>query len=504
MQLRVEVKMLAVLGVVLLAAGASEGLDKCQLRKDLDKFLPANVLKHIKDLAKIVCRVEGMTGFNTSIITNFTKHWKENENVREKRQIRPARKQSSEESSEESSKELPKRPKPFFPSTTARPTTVSQGTIAQGTVAQGTVSQGTVSQGNVLQSNVSSSQDLNANISSTTSPGPRRVRSVKNHESGEVHSGHHIINGTAAPHHNYTSSASPGHGGHRNHGGRHRRFAHQSSKESGEDVHRFNNSNLTSSTGPQNNDSSSERGRRGRHERSLHEFHIDAKWSNEEPKGKHRDKPDEEHDDEPSEDSNDESDNESSEEHDDEPSEDSDDESDAESSEEHDEQDGDYSESVTFTPASSPLSGNTPSPSPFPPYRPNSFPNSYPPYGNNSLQTTSPHYGNNSFPIGGSGGRHARSTHEDEEVLWTLYGLFQLPGEIACISGSGPSLNLCNMSCENLLNQDISDDIVCLGTILSKSMTGGKNPEDIIEKIYSYLPKKQCTNIRDSLYFSGC
>lgn len=63
---------------------------------------------------------------------------------------------------------------------------------------------------------------------------------------------------------------------------------------------------------------------------------------------------------------------------------------------------------------------------------------------------------------GGKGGKGGRGTSESSEeesgeessenILWTLYGLFQLPDRIACTSGATPSLNLCNVTCDSKCN----------------------------------------------------
>ncbi|MCJ8748137.1 hypothetical protein PDJAM_G00161510 [Pangasius djambal] len=70
----------------------------------------------------------------------------------------------------------------------------------------------------------------------------------------------------------------------------------------------------------------------------------------------------------------------------------------------------------------------------------------------------------------GRKGRSAESSSKESEEgnTWTLYGLFQLPDRIACTSGLEPSLNICNMACDRLIDDNIRDDITCVETIINK------------------------------------
>ncbi|KAL6481816.1 hypothetical protein MHYP_G00098960 [Metynnis hypsauchen] len=120
--------------------------------------------------------------------------------------------------------------------------------------------------------------------------------------------------------------------------------------------------------------------------------------------------------------------------------------------------------------------------------------------------------GNDSLPRSGQGERHARAAHRSnsEETndleVWTLYGLFQLPGPVACNSGSGFSLNLCNMTCNSLLDSNIKNDISCLGTIINKLLPAGKKPvhdENAILKLFGF-DHKECKTAVNSHYFSHC
>ncbi|XP_017576180.1 uncharacterized protein LOC108441264 [Pygocentrus nattereri] len=110
------------------------------------------------------------------------------------------------------------------------------------------------------------------------------------------------------------------------------------------------------------------------------------------------------------------------------------------------------------------------------------------------------------------GQRHARaarrsnSGESNDPEEWTLYGLFQLPGPVACNSGSGFSLNLCNMTCNSLLDSNITNDISCLGTIINKLLPEGKKPthdEKAVLKLFGFV-HKECNTAVNSHYFSHC
>ncbi|KAL0202876.1 hypothetical protein M9458_000894 [Cirrhinus mrigala] len=54
-----------------------------------------------------------------------------------------------------------------------------------------------------------------------------------------------------------------------------------------------------------------------------------------------------------------------------------------------------------------------------------------------------------------------------QRLVWNLYGVFQLSDQVACDSGMKPSLNICNTSCTAFTDDDVTDDIACLSTIIS-------------------------------------
>ncbi|XP_077102013.1 uncharacterized protein LOC143753519 [Siphateles boraxobius] len=76
------------------------------------------------------------------------------------------------------------------------------------------------------------------------------------------------------------------------------------------------------------------------------------------------------------------------------------------------------------------------------------------------------------------------------KVFGQLYGLFQLSDQLACDSGMNASLNVCNMSCSALTDDDISNDIVCLKTLMNS--------------ILETLMVKECHSVVPSKYFADC
>ncbi|TRY92132.1 hypothetical protein DNTS_031448 [Danionella cerebrum] len=83
-----------------------------------------------------------------------------------------------------------------------------------------------------------------------------------------------------------------------------------------------------------------------------------------------------------------------------------------------------------------------------------------------------------------------------------FYGIFQLNDRVACDSGSGQSLNLCRINCNALLNDDITDDIACLKTLLNYAN---------IASAMAFPPQKsrkhfvdECLNVNPLRYFSVC
>ncbi|XP_076847950.1 uncharacterized protein LOC143493419 [Brachyhypopomus gauderio] len=80
-----------------------------------------------------------------------------------------------------------------------------------------------------------------------------------------------------------------------------------------------------------------------------------------------------------------------------------------------------------------------------------------------------------------------------------MYGLFQLPQSV-CSSEDQSSANLCNMTCNSLMDDDVNDDFSCLGKILS-------HPEEpFIEHVWEHFSAvlQECHSVDNSQYFSMC
>ncbi|KAL7845484.1 hypothetical protein AOLI_G00236760 [Acnodon oligacanthus] len=460
MQARLGVEMLAVLVVVSLAASGGEGLTKCELRQELTVTLPATVLDRIKnEMAKIVCNVELIAAFNTSAVTNITIHEKEHGS----RHARSASRMASEESSEN----VPSKPRPGFGSSTIRPTTSSQGNASSAgrahvarhvKSAYGSNSEESNESKDKQHKPVFGSSTIRPTTSSqgSTSSSKRRrvarhVKSARGSNSKESHANEHNkpqvgFNTSTSTAHPQSNCTGRGHDRH------HVRSAHESSsvesnEESSEKSIIPNSANINPPTDPHSNDSFPRGGHGGRHARSTH----------------------------------------------------------GSSSEESNEESSEESSEKSIIPNSANI---TP---PTDPHSNDSFPrgghggrHARSTHGSSSEESNEEsseesseddimHYfahiipptsskGNDSLPRRGQGERHARSTHRssseesNDPEVWTLYGLFQLPGPVACTSGSGFSLNLCNMTCNSLLNSNITDDISCLGTIINALLPAGKKP----------------------------
>ncbi|XP_073762372.1 uncharacterized protein isoform X2 [Danio rerio] len=83
----------------------------------------------------------------------------------------------------------------------------------------------------------------------------------------------------------------------------------------------------------------------------------------------------------------------------------------------------------------------------------------------------------------------SESSEEKQSLDTTLFGIFQLSNRVACNSGSGQSQNLCGIRCKALTDNDISNDIACLKTLLSMNQ---------------FVIVDECRNVNPAQYFSQC
>ncbi|CAM4471383.1 unnamed protein product [Leuciscus chuanchicus] len=96
--------------------------------------------------------------------------------------------------------------------------------------------------------------------------------------------------------------------------------------------------------------------------------------------------------------------------------------------------------------------------------------------------------------------------HEKQRPVRQLYGMFQLSDQLACDSGMMPSLNVCKMSCSALIDDDITDDIACLKTVIGSIKPKPKNSSDITLPLATLntILVKECRFVVPSRYFAEC
>ncbi|KAK6300324.1 hypothetical protein J4Q44_G00284220 [Coregonus suidteri] len=98
----------------------------------------------------------------------------------------------------------------------------------------------------------------------------------------------------------------------------------------------------------------------------------------------------------------------------------------------------------------------------------------------------------------------SKEDSSEEETMWTLYGLFQLSDHVICANGSTPSLNLCQMNCSALIDDDISDDLDCVETIKQTVESGPDEHKMALMRMFKLLLEKECVMTVASSYFTEC
>ncbi|KAK2818191.1 hypothetical protein Q7C36_022124 [Tachysurus vachellii] len=91
--------------------------------------------------------------------------------------------------------------------------------------------------------------------------------------------------------------------------------------------------------------------------------------------------------------------------------------------------------------------------------------------------------------------------------LWTLYGLFQLPDGIACTSSPPkPTLNFCNLSCNKLIDDDLTDDISCVQSIINSKIpiTGNKDEATRLLRTMKDMLMNSCPTLDYTNYLAEC
>nr|XP_033481100.1 alpha-lactalbumin [Epinephelus lanceolatus] len=90
--------------------------------------------------------------------------------------------------------------------------------------------------------------------------------------------------------------------------------------------------------------------------------------------------------------------------------------------------------------------------------------------------------------------------------VWTLYGLFQLSNHLVCHDGTTPSPNICSISCNDLVDDDISDDIDCLFTITGRLIERGFSDANSTElmRMVRLIFQDECRDENASDFFADC
>ncbi|XP_027872611.1 alpha-lactalbumin-like [Xiphophorus couchianus] len=105
----------------------------------------------------------------------------------------------------------------------------------------------------------------------------------------------------------------------------------------------------------------------------------------------------------------------------------------------------------------------------------------------------------------GKGKKNSKSSESNEDdVDVILYGLFHLPGNLVCSSTNSTSLNICGINCNKLTDDDISDDITCVVTLINELVTKGfmaKNSKELWNAVKELIGG-DCQKLDH--YFSEC
>ncbi|XP_051561144.1 uncharacterized protein wu:fj19g03 isoform X2 [Myxocyprinus asiaticus] len=105
-----------------------------------------------------------------------------------------------------------------------------------------------------------------------------------------------------------------------------------------------------------------------------------------------------------------------------------------------------------------------------------------------------------------SSGDSSEEPRDDDVITWNLFGIFQLSDRVACDSGSSGTLNICRLECGALINDDITDDIICLKTLVEShgKFTGFSPKKRFLTKMMAMLFMKECRSVVPSQYFDEC
>ncbi|KAL6111114.1 uncharacterized protein ACO6RY_20068 [Pungitius sinensis] len=87
------------------------------------------------------------------------------------------------------------------------------------------------------------------------------------------------------------------------------------------------------------------------------------------------------------------------------------------------------------------------------------------------------------------------SSEEKPKKVHSLYGLFQLSNQVVCSDGASPSYNICTMSCNNLIDDTLSDDLQCVSKVVGALKKKGFQAKSI-DKLKQWFMNiyRQCGN----------
>ncbi|XP_016361940.1 uncharacterized protein LOC107703730 [Sinocyclocheilus anshuiensis] len=105
---------------------------------------------------------------------------------------------------------------------------------------------------------------------------------------------------------------------------------------------------------------------------------------------------------------------------------------------------------------------------------------------------------------GPQGSGHETQPNTATKVVRHLYGVFQLSDQWACDSGMNSSLNVCNTTCSALTDDDITDDIACLKTLMNITKAKPKEIPTAVKKIVEMMMVKECHSVVSPNYFADC
>ncbi|XP_017289236.1 uncharacterized protein LOC108246284 [Kryptolebias marmoratus] len=97
------------------------------------------------------------------------------------------------------------------------------------------------------------------------------------------------------------------------------------------------------------------------------------------------------------------------------------------------------------------------------------------------------------------------SSEEADENL-TLYGIFQLCGDLVCQSNTANSTNLCGIDCSNLIDDNIDDDISCVMKLFTDILENGFKSKNLKElrKVIRLILQDDCKDVTAESYFNKC